>query len=66
MVTALALYTGRSFNEFELVGLSTNPELIAAVVAVLAEENPSVLSHGPTGKHRRALLRLVPKDHGGT
>jgi hypothetical protein len=62
MVTALALYAGRSLAEFELVGLTTNPEAIEHVLTILAAQEPHLVR-----KRRKRTqnmdLRLMPPEH---
>lgn len=63
MVTVLALYTGRTLTEFELVGLSTDKRLVSRVIELLAEHDAQLLSK--TDDHKRAQgasLRVVSTE----
>jgi hypothetical protein len=60
MVTALALYSGRALSEFELVGLTTNPELVRQVLALLADHDPALLRK-PRKPKRPSTLQLMPE-----
>jgi hypothetical protein len=55
MVTALALYTGRSLSDFELVGMTTDPAIIHEILAIVETYDPTQLS-----SQRPAHLRLMP------
>jgi hypothetical protein len=60
MVTALALYSGRALSEFELVGLTTDPELVRQVLTLLAEHDPALLRK-PRKLKRPSTLQLIPE-----
>jgi hypothetical protein len=57
MVTALALYKGRSLSEFELVGLTTDPAIIGEILVIVETYDPTLL-----GKERPAHLRLIEPE----
>jgi hypothetical protein len=59
MVTALVLYEGKTFKDFELVGLTTNPEIIATVVELIHQAEPHVLPAASPARQPRATLRVV-------
>jgi hypothetical protein len=59
MVTALAFYEGKTLGDFELVGLTTNPDIIATVVELIHEAEPHVLPPTKTATRRRQRLRVV-------
>jgi hypothetical protein len=63
MVTALALYTGRTIHEFELVGLSTDERLVSRMLELLAEHDAQLFQKaGYQKRPRRAPLRVVSKE----
>jgi hypothetical protein len=64
MVTALAFYEGKTLAEFELVGLTTNAELIATVVELMQTTDPHVLAAMTPVTRQRQKLRVVT-DHQG-
>jgi hypothetical protein len=60
MVTALAFYEGKTLADFELVGLTTNPEIIATVIELIHAEEPHVLPSVKAAiRYRGKRLRLV-------
>jgi hypothetical protein len=59
MVTTLALYEGKTFSEFELVGLTTNPEIIATVLELMHAAEPHVLPVKSATPRRGKHLRVV-------
>jgi hypothetical protein len=59
MVTALALYTGRALSELQLIGLTTDPEVIAIVLPMVEEVAPRLVP--PSRKaSRRPRVQAVP------
>ena len=52
MVTALALYSGRALSEFELVGMTTNPDVIKQVIEILTKSDTA-------GEVLHALVRCI-------
>ena len=61
MVTALAFYEGKTIGDFELVGLTTNPEIIATVLELMHTAEPHLLPPvKPASRHRQKLQ--VVKD----
>jgi transaldolase len=63
MVTTLALYEGKTFSEFELVGLTTNPEIIATVVELIQQAEAHALpSAKPATRRRGKYLRVVKQE----
>jgi hypothetical protein len=62
MPTACVLYNGRRFNEFEIVGLTIDPAVVAQVVRLMQQIDPgNLVPEEPraTSKRRRSRLRLV-------
>jgi hypothetical protein len=59
MITALALHSGRVLSEFELIGLTTDPDVIAHVLPFVEKVAPHLVP--PRRKaSRRASVRAVP------
>jgi hypothetical protein len=65
MVTTLALYTGETLGEFELIGLTTHPEIIAAVVELIEAYEPHVLPMETYARRGRTWLQIVEDESDG-
>jgi hypothetical protein len=59
VVTALAFYEGKTLADFELVSLTTNPEIIAAVVELIQEAESHEPPPAKPAIRRRSKLRVV-------
>jgi hypothetical protein len=66
MVTALAFYEGKTLADFELVGLTTNPEIIATVIELMHAAEPHALPSVKPATRHRSKLRMVQDAYDDT
>jgi hypothetical protein len=59
MITAVALYTGRSLSDFRLLGLTTRPDLVAEIKEIIARDDPRLLKTKAQRSSGRAPLKLI-------
>ncbi len=62
MATAVAIYDGRTLQEFELLMMTTDPVVVARVMAVLSEGGEVYARPPRKNASSRAPLRLVDDD----
>jgi hypothetical protein len=62
MATAVAIYDGRTLQEFELLMMTTDPAVVERVIAVLSEAGEVYARPQRKKATPRAPLRLVDDD----
>jgi hypothetical protein len=68
MPTACVLYDGKRFEEFQIVGLTIDPNIVAAVVRLMQQIDPGALvkAAAPRSRKRRsqqpALVEVVNEE----
>ena len=64
MITAIALYEGKTLGDFELVCLSTNAELIDKIIDLISDIEPQLLPLEDLRRERRQRLHMVDSEKG--
>jgi hypothetical protein len=63
MATAVAIYDGRTMQEFELLMMTTDPVVVARVMAALNDGGEVYARPHRKNATPRVSLRLVDEDH---